>query len=200
VAARVIEIDGRQINFTGNAAGYLDSEHFAALLRQMAGETHFVKIAVSGRQFEDIAATQDRVAESGRYERSSQVLLKRGQMVAPIEHYSVSVKAESSRRNEIGWLASLIGQTDLDLTKAKAKVGIVLEPINIRSGISNRAIRVTASDSELVRVSLGSGSWRNQLRYDSDKSDPEAGVVAAATEKALVKLIAQLDQPEPIKR
>ena len=129
--ARVIELDSEQMTFDGNA-GSFDSNRVAAMFRGLAQDTKYVKVAVSGARFESVAASQDRVGDSGRYKKSSQKLVQRGRMTAPTEQYAISIWSDQSTRDDgatLRGIASLFGRdntTNFDMSRTIARVKITL--------------------------------------------------------------------------
>lgn len=198
IPVRVVELDGEQMTVSGNS-GYWLREHLAAMIREAAGNT--VQITVSGRQFEEVAATQDRVADSGRYRDSSRQLLRKGQMIGPSEHYSISVLADAQYRSEGGGIVSFLtrGSASADIQKVNAKVEIVLEPIDVGSGLHGRAIRASGSASETTRANIYLSG--RSMDFGNSSSNPEERLTAKAAERAVRDLVSRLanrESGEPI--
>lgn len=178
-------------------------------LRQAAVATGRLAIAVSGPQFDEVTASQDRIQDSSRYRTSSRKLVRRGKMIAPTEHFVASFVSTMSRKDNqvvaaIGrWLSR--SEVNVQSVKLSARVEIVLSSTDIETGIigtkPNDAIRAVGEATQ--RDISGSGHVRGQnLDYQSQSDSIEARLYLAAFNKAVDSLVSQLapaaGRPMPI--
>lgn len=194
VLVRAIELPTDQMQIDGNAGWWL-GQNFASTIRQAATETTFIKIAVSGTQFNQIVDTKTRVSDSGWYKPSSRKLVaEHGSMIAPSEHFSVSVFASVDYRNQGGLVSALTrGRVNVDSTKAKAKVVVRVEPIDVSSGLNNgHGYSTTGEASKILNLNVSAAGFNNYGGYNSGDSNPEATLIAEAAGKAVRSLVSQL--------
>lgn len=197
---RLVEFD--RISCSGDW-GWLGGGNTVKLLadkvRQAAVATGRLGIAVSGSQFDEIAASQDRIQDSGRYRNSSRQLVRRGQMIAPSEHFNASFVSTMSRKDEqvMATLGRWISRSSANIqsTKLSARVEIVLSSTDIETGIigtkPNDAITAVGEASQ--RDVSGSGYVRGQnIDYRSQSSSIEAKLYLVAFNRAVENLVAQL--------
>ncbi len=192
VPSRRIEIDADQIRMSGDGSWWLE-DNLAAMLRNRARGSG-IEVAISGREFEDVAATQDRIHDSGRYSTESRADVPRGEMTAPTEHWSLTGIAEVSYKDRdidgriIGRSGSYQERTTV------AQVRLVLEPIDIVSGLNEPGYEAAGTASSTDRRVAG-GSWGRYGSYRSDSSRSGAILIERAASRAVDNLIAQMAAP-----
>lgn len=191
---RRIEIDADQIRMSGDGSWWLN-ENLAAMLRTRARNSG-VEVAISGREFEDVAETQDRIHDSGRYSVESKADVPRGEMTAPTEHWSLTGLAEVSYkdREADGQIAGR--HVDYEERTRMALVRLVLEPIDIVSGLNETGYESAGTASSNDK-DVSVGSWGRYGSYRSDSSRSEAILIERAASQAIDRLIAQLAVFDP---
>lgn len=182
-----IEIDAQQMNFEGNSGWWL-RENIAAMLRERLSNTGLVDIAVSGQAFDDVAASQDRIHDSGRYGRTSRREIPRGQMVAPTIHFVITGVANISSKNRGGNFSIGGRQIGASDTKAKATVWLTIEAVGLSSGLSRRSITVSGEASKSTNRNV-SGWGRSFASANSDSSNIEPELLKKAAEQAVNKFV-----------
>lgn len=208
VPVRLIELDDH-MKLSGSGSGWLRT-NLAATIRQEAVDTGLFRIAVSGSRFSNIARSQDRIHQSGRYRKSSQELVRDDAMIAPTERFEICGEVSISRENQgaiVSAVTSLFGGNSrrspvrVRAMKSMARVTIVLEPTEINSGISSgRSYEATGTASEYTNVGISGGRSRLSGNNFGHRS-PQDELIARAAENAVRDLVRQMStdyQPEPI--
>jgi len=187
---RRIEIDSRQIRIEGNASWWV-RDHLAATLRNQARATGLVEIAVSGQEFEEVAASQDRIHDSGRYSTASKKQVPRGEMIAPTDHYVVTGSANISSKDRRMDLSIRGRSIDLSDTKISAVVKLTIEPVVISTGLSDPGYDVVGRASRSVDRNIAGRSISSFLRGESSRDSIEEDLLEEATEQAVEDFIQQ---------
>ena len=197
---RLVEFDRLECSGDWYFLGSGDpTQMLADKLRQAAVATGRLGIAVSGSQFSEVSASQDRIQDSGRYRSSSLKLVRRGQMIAPSEHFSASFTSTMSRKDDqvVAAIGRWLSRSEVNIQSAKlsARVEIVLSSTDIETGIIGTkpkdAIRATGEASQ--RDISGSGYVKGQsVDYQSQSSSIEAKIYLAAFNRAVDDLVRQL--------
>jgi len=192
---RRIEIDADKMHFSGNGARWL-RQNLAAMLRNRARNTGQVEVAVTGRQYRDIADSQDRIHDSGRYSPKSRRQVARGQMVAPTDQYRVTAVANISRERQSGTFPLGRNRVKLDRTKTRATVTLIIEPVVIYSGLSDEGYEVSgeAANSD-ISVSGSLSRSRRYGSYRTSTSNVEAELLEEAASNAVNEFIRRFGPP-----
>lgn len=193
---RRIEIDADKMEISGNWAWWL-RENLAAMLRNRARASGLVEVAVTGRQFNNIAETQDRIHDSGRYSQDSRRQVPRGQMIAPTDQYQVTAFANLEWRNRGGTVWLDRGSLSAQKTEARAVVRLTVEPIGIASGLSDQGYEATGEVRRTINFNASGGSWGSFGSTNSSNSNVESELMEEAASRAVDKIIVQL-APEPL--
>jgi len=196
LSRRRIEIDADKITLEGNY-GYYVREHLAAMLREACVDSGAVEVAVTGKQYDAVTVTQDRINESGRYSPESRQQVQRGKMVAPTDHYQVTGSANILYRNRGGSFYVSGQNVNLQRSEAKAVVKLVIEPLDIESGLNAHGYTVTGEVTKDLATNISGGSWGSYGSGNSSSYNIEQEIVEQAAEKAVGQFYAQLD-PKPL--
>lgn len=191
---RRIEIDSSQIRLEGNGAYWLQ-DHLVATLRNRARATGLVEIAVSGSQFEHVAATQDRIHDSGRYSSASKKQVPRGEMVAPTDHYVITGSANVSYKNRGGNFSIRGRSVNLSDTKVSAVVRLIIEPVVIATGLSDAGYDVTGTASRSIDRNVAGYNLTGFLQGNSSSANIEQDLLEKATQAAVDDFIHQFNPP-----
>lgn len=192
-----IEIDADKMDFTGNG-GYWLKGNLAALLRIRIGETKLVGVAVTGRQFDQVAATQDRIHLSGRYSEASRSQVPQGQMVAPTEVYVITGSADVKRDDQRVRFTLGGYHVDAGRRTVTATVHLTVEQVNIATGLNGKSFEVEGKASMKEGERLSVAEWRRYgdfARSGGGSTDNELIMLAAS--QAIDQLLAQFQAPEP---
>jgi hypothetical protein len=151
VQVPVIELD--RIDGPGGACAV---EFLSARIRAAVAKSGKAVVSISGNQFADVAATQDRVTASGRYATPNRKWAEPGQMIAPTNHFSVT--------GETGYY-----EEDGGRQIAGAVVSAVVTSALARKSSSHSSVRGPATHSS-YRGSIGNSGysaidWRKKSAY-----------------------------------
>ena len=188
----VAELDAESIKTDGNASGWFSQENLAAMVRETAGKTGMVLFAVSGQEFDQVTASQDRIHDSGRYRDAN--IAPKGQMLAPTVRFSVSIISNQQAENYDGSSFNV----NANFSRESIKTTVILEKIGIASGIGSKTYRADATVAMPTNINVG--SW-NLGSLASSGSGGENELYQKSFEKALQKIAVQIArdfQHEPI--
>lgn len=201
VSHQLVEIDRLEIagNWYFLSRGMDPSRALADKLRQAAVATGRLAIAVSGPQFDEVAASQDRIQDSGRYRNSSKQVVRRGQMIAPSEHFFASFTATMDRKDDA--LAGAVGrffsrgQVSVQSAKLTARVEITLSSADISTGIigTKSSDAITAVGEATSRDVAANGCVQGQaVNYQTRRESIEEKLYLEAFNRAITSLVRQL--------
>lgn len=165
----LVELDGGSITTDGNASGWFNQETLAASVREATTNSGVVLFAVSGRQYDQVTTSQDRIHDSGRY-RDANVASK-SQMITPTARFSVSIisnlKTDNFNAGKWGNGASL--------TNARVKTTVVLEDNGIANGLGRKSYKETGEASGKTNVNVSSWNFGSYGQSSSGGKDELIG-------------------------
>jgi len=187
INCRRVVIDEQQISITGNFGRELQ-ELTASRLRSTFSQSRKVLAVVGPSDFRSMADLQDNTLESGRYSQETVAQVERGKWLAPTDVMKLSGSAElisDDRQAEIG------GRNGLNVSSNRITmvVHLILEPIELVSGVYSQAYEATAQASKTVNFDVnGRGSGSN-----SRKSNAESELLYQVAGEVFRDLVNQLD-------
>jgi hypothetical protein len=207
-----IEIDSRQMSFSGSGAYWL-RDNLAAMLRVRIANTGLAGVAVTGRQYDQVTRTQDRIhggparrLPASRYSAASRSQVPMNEMIAPTATFILTGRADIDRANASGGISINGYRVSHSGEQITATVGLFVEPVNAATGLNERrSYEVTASASRTVgaqtQISTRRSSWGSATRGAAgSRRRVETGVeddlLMEAASRAVDQLLAQFQAPQ----
>lgn len=183
----LVELDGDSIHFDG-PSGWYDREVLAGILREQTAKSS-VRFVVSGERFEQIAASQDRVHESGRYRDVA--VVPRGQMPPPVARFFVTIKTEY-RETDYGlgnWLKNV------DLSSGSGWAEVILTETGIASGVDRREYKGETTKSSLTEFDYRSFGEGAEYEARNPRDTFVQSAFRDAMAKAARKMVREYQKP-----
>lgn len=182
-----------QLSPGGNSYWGEDSTNTVlAQLRNRLVASGIGQVAIVGMTIEDSAQTMDYVHGSGRYSVGSRRQVRRGQWVAPTDKWYVQLRI-SIGPQENGFRLNIGGQDyGYQMEKLVARVELVIETVDLRTGLHQRGIHAVGTANRKTRLAASGFSNFDSAGFDGGSNVNENRLMAEATDKALDQVFARL--------
>lgn len=185
---RRIVIDESQMSISGQYGGITHS-YITAKLRSVMSASGKVLIVIGPRDFRFMAEIQDFVQDSGRYSAASSAQVARGQWLAPTDVVKMTGTAELVWQDK----GLAVDSRSVNYRKVRAVVHLILEPIDIRTGVVSASYEATGQTEKIITYNIGGISSATGGNTQNDEQE----LIYKATDQALVGLVNQFE-PAPM--
>ena len=185
---RRVIIDESQMNIGGQYGGITHS-YITAKFRSMVSASGKVLIVIGPKDIPLVAEIQDFTQDSGRYSAASSAQVARGQWLAPTDVMKMTGTVELIWADK----GLAIDTRSVNYRKVTAIVHLILEPIDIRTGVVSASYEATGQVDKIITYNIGGISSAT----GGNTQNGEQELIYAATNQALAGLVNQFE-PAPL--